>query len=127
MLTLLILCVIIVTAIGYCIHKLDTNHRYTGIKDITGRKIYTDDIVEMHYGETCIVGKVGSRWGMPYTEQDGIRYHWVRLNQKFVVVQYNPCYHCLDGAYDRCQYTMCRYKSKRWAGDVEALTIEVDE
>lgn len=127
MLTLFIFCAIIITAIGYCIYKLDTSRRYTGIKDITGRKIYTDDIVEMHYGKTCVIGKVGSRWGMPYTEQDGIRYYWVRPNQKFVVVQYNPCYHCLDGAYDRCSYTMCRHKSKRWAGDIEALTIGVDE
>ena len=108
MLTLFIFCAIIITAIGYCIYKLDTSRRYTGIKDITGRKIYTDDIVEMHYGKTCVIGKVGSNWGMPYTEQDGVRYYWIRPNQKFVVVQYNPCYHCLDGAYDRCSYTMYR-------------------
>ena len=57
MLTLLALYAIIITAIGYCIYKLDTSRRYTGIKDITGRKIYTDDIVEIHYGKHVLLVK----------------------------------------------------------------------
>ena len=98
------------------------SRRYTGVVDINGRKIYTGDIVKMHYfyeahdyhtlgayeGEAEVVGVVGHCWGKFYTEQEERhfyngkliteqrRYYWDRYlqepHEELEVVKYNPCY-----------------------------------
>jgi hypothetical protein len=128
------------------VEEYEMSRRYTGVIDINGRKIYTGDIVEMHYfwevrslqgayvEERYVVGRVGGCWGKFYTEQEigeQRRYYWDKYleepHEELVVVKYNPCYHCTDGLYDRCAMGMCKYKWEPWKGSVDALTIDVCE
>jgi hypothetical protein len=76
----------------------EMSRRFTGVTDINGRKIYTGDIVKMHYfyeahdyhtlgayeGEAEVVGRVGHCWEKFYTEQEERHYYNGKLETVYI-------------------------------------------